>query len=237
MTLSQFRDHFLTRYKLECLKRGVKEISLENSGKVIAMMAYNAMSDVQSRIDVIEKTTNIILTGSNLYNLPLDFGTPKLVMLNNLPLCKRTTSWISKNVGWGIGCPANYSIIVGDIIADIIADDSNITITDDNGQEITDDLGQRVGYNILLSPIPAQSIVGNSLFVSYAMNIDLFNPANDKDVYYNPTIIFPSIYDEAILRYMVDSMFYNELKSNYEQEMSKLRVKQFDGEKIEYHWD
>ena len=239
MIISKLRDHFLTRYKIECLKRSIKEVDLENSGKVIAMLIYNAVYDTQSRLGTVENSVNIPLTNSMSYPLPLDFGLPKEIIFNNCPLHKKTTSWINKHISNPPGDPLHYSIIVSKNLTNnqVVEDDQTEVVEDDQMEVVEDDQNQTNQFYILLSPSPSPEIIGQNLFVSYEMNFSLFDPANDTDAYDMTTVLIPSVYDEAILRHMIDSMFYPEEKPNYKAEIIKLMAKQFSGEKLDYHMD
>jgi hypothetical protein len=229
MILSQFRDHFLTRYKIECLKRQVKEIDLENQGKIIAMIAYDAMNDIQSRLGAIDNLAVISLTQDNKYPLPLDFGYVKSVEYSGHPLNSKSSAWIKERYSQIAGIPYYYAIDTP-INAGVISDDDQEIITDDNGQ-----IPSSGGTNsyIILSPIPSINEVDKNLYINYQIDIKLFNPEINNDIY-DSTMIFPSVYDKAVLNFMIDSMFYTEEKPNYKAEIIKLLGKQFSGEGIEY---
>jgi hypothetical protein len=230
MILQQYRDHFLTKYKIECLKRGIKEIDLVNQGKVIAMLVYDAINDIQSRLGSIENLVSIALTSTNYsYALPMDFGYEKSVMYSNCALCKRTASWIHEHNNNCTGMPNAYAIVEMNTV-EVVTDDYTQILTDDNGNSYCTG---GIGANILVSPSP--NATGN-LSIYYEINIDLFNPNTNDDIY-SGALVFPSLYDHAVLNYMIDSMFYTDVKPNYEKEMSKLRVKEYNGEKIRYHWN
>ena len=212
MIISLLRDHFITRYKLECLKKKIPEIDLSRNGKIIAMMIYDAVNEIQSRLGVIESSEVIpLVAGTNQYELEHYFGEPKVVSCNNIILEKRSTDWISKRnaIGTTTDTPTDYAIIMNrDIYLSTLP-------------------------NILLYPTPN---IAADLAITFKSNSSLFDPTRDEDAYSTNYPPLPESYDKAILFYMVDSMFDN-IRPNFEREMIKLKVTQFNGEKFDYHYD
>lgn len=85
MLISEIRDAFIVKLKLECLKRKVDYPELNN--KVIAFLISEAQQDIQSKLDVITGSkTYTLVAGANAYNCPNDFGKLKWAMLGDYPL-------------------------------------------------------------------------------------------------------------------------------------------------------
>lgn len=209
MTIVQLRDHFIARYKLECLKKGIKEIDLTHQGKIVAVMMYDAISEIQSKTSIIEGSLSIpLVVGATQYELEWDYGIIRVVSCNGAILCKKTLEWITKQNDLGVtgDNPEYYAI---NAVKDIYA-----------GTQ----------FNITLFPAP--SIVTN-LVISYTNDAKVFNTEFDDDAYSTNYTMLPSMYDKAILFHMVDSMF-GDNKPNFDRELTRLIAKQFNGEKFSY---
>lgn len=208
MTIVALKDAFLSKYGLACLVKGIPEVDLKNQGKLIAMMIYEAVNDIQSRHGAIENSTTIsTVANDNSYLLPTDFGEPKLVTCNGITLKKATSNEINEGIinSASTGSPTHYAIVP-------TADPT---------------VNNRFNINVYPSPSDIWSMV-----VYYKIDSRLFNPATDTDAYSTSTTILPAKYDMAIIQYLMDSMFYPEQKPNYNKEMLKLFNTQFSGENL-----
>ena len=82
MLIKEISSAFLTKYKRISYQRDLKVQDLNKAE--IALMISEAQNDIQGRIDVIIGTKAITLvSGTNLYNCPNDFGRLKFAMLGD----------------------------------------------------------------------------------------------------------------------------------------------------------
>lgn len=73
MTLQDVRDIFINDYKIECVKRNVKEISFNE--KQVYLMMHRGLKEVQRKLNILESSTEIsLVNGTQTYSLPSDFG-------------------------------------------------------------------------------------------------------------------------------------------------------------------
>ena len=71
MTLQEIRDAFEARYKVECFKRNVKQLELDD--KLIALFMSEAQQDIQRRHRVVRTSSSVTIT-SGSGTLPSNFG-------------------------------------------------------------------------------------------------------------------------------------------------------------------
>lgn len=119
MLYSELRDRFVIKYKLECLKRGVKEIGLTDT--IIADLIAEAQHSIALRCKDVESSLTIsIVAGISKYILPKNYGGLKgKPLLNGFPLSviNKTDLETSDNYLGQSGCaiyntPDGYTLLI-----------------------------------------------------------------------------------------------------------------------------
>lgn len=73
MKLQEIRDEFIFTYKLECVKRNVREVQFPD--RVIAKYISNAEAAIQNDLGLLQSSHTLTLASSTTdYDLPDDFG-------------------------------------------------------------------------------------------------------------------------------------------------------------------
>ncbi|HKB85123.1 MAG TPA: hypothetical protein VKD08_03055 [Ignavibacteriaceae bacterium] len=100
MLISEIRDLFKSKYKLESRIRKTDEIDIDN--KLLASFISQAQQDIQRRLSVVEASTTIALgTTSNVYNLPSNFGRHKHAYIGSTLLGEKSSRFIREQIALG----------------------------------------------------------------------------------------------------------------------------------------
>jgi hypothetical protein len=208
MLLNELIDTFKADYARECVIRKVLEIRLVD--KEIGSMLSKVISDLQMRLDIIEASTTITsIAGTATYALPSVVMEVKVVKYVNVPLIKKSTQELEGCVAYQ-GQPSAYSMLYSGAIP-----------------------------QLFLSNPPLAS--GDIISINYVPNFSLFSPSNvgsqdfgtyNGSAFINNTVLPPQ-YDNVLLIGMMMQIF-KDMKQYYEEAVSMLRVKQFNGVKFTY---
>lgn len=209
MILSELIYAFEAQYKLECLKREVKEIMI--NAKMKALMLSTTVSDIQKRLGVIEATaTYDSVAGTSAYSISSKFINPKVVKYGDTVLTKTTTEWIKKQPTQ-TGAPYKYAILQEGATANLYL----FPIPDSAG---TDNILLQGNFNLgLYSPNAGSS-----------QDFGVFNGST-----FSGNLTLPVQYEQAILLGMMKQMF-KDIQPEYDREMNMLKVLQYNGESFEY---
>ena len=212
MILSEIIYAFEVDYKLECLKRDVREIGI--NAKMKALMLSKVVSDIQKRLGVIEATaTYDSVAGSATYSISSRLINPKVVKYGDAVLEKTTTEWIKRQPAQ-TGLPYKYAILQEGATANLYL----YPIPDSDG---TDNILLQGNFNLgLYSPDAGSS-----------QDFGVFDGST-----FSGNLTLPQQYEQAILLGMMKQMF-RDFEPDYEREMNMLKVLQYNGESFEYEFN
>lgn len=209
MLLKDLVDIFLSDYQLECLKR--KEAEIKFKPKQLALMVSKVVSDIQKRLGVIENDVTLFsVKNTNVYNLNISFMDIKSVLYSSQLLDKISADELQGYPRMDF-YPNKYAIRY---------------------------LANQV-IQLLVYPYPMAD--GDTITIRCHYNFNLFSPQDTTQqdfgtydgVNFSGYTPFPTQYDTALLLGMMKQIF-KDIETDYEREMSLLRVKQYNGEKFTY---
>lgn len=129
MTLQDIRDDFVFKYKLECTKRGVKEIQFPD--RALAKLISEAQQDIQRRHNVISgEYVLTMVEDTYTYELPSDCANVSKVIVDGVALDRKNINEI-RDYEAGEGVPTCYSILLNDKLSiqfDLATADQDLTI-------------------------------------------------------------------------------------------------------------
>jgi hypothetical protein len=100
MTIKEIRDQFLGQYEIQSQVKGIKRIRIGD--KMLAFFISSAQQDIQRRLAVVESTTDItLLTTTNEYSLPSNFGQHKHAYVGSTPLDEKPERFIREQIAAG----------------------------------------------------------------------------------------------------------------------------------------
>lgn len=208
MKLNDLIYAFKNDYELQCEFRGIKPIALRH--KQLALILSKIVSDLQKKLGVIEASyTASSINGTASYSISASFMTPQTILYDGYPLKKKSMQWIKEQYAQS-GSPMYYAIQYTDRTAKLYLYPTPDTSGDDNIV-----IQCKYNYN-LYSPSDSSQDFGT--FTSGAFSSDT---------------VLPSQYDQALLLGMMKEIF-PDYKPQYLEEVSLLRVKQYNGEGLTY---
>lgn len=194
MTVQQIRDSLVVKYKLECLKRGTKELELGDT--LIAQLISEAQQDIVRRHAVIEASGTVsVVSGTYSYDLASNFGQMKTVVLDGAPIEQVTAQELQEETGVTTAKPTRYAVKIIDDQPQIMVDGSQAcTLT--------------YYYNIDTNPGTLASLTGN---------LSVPNRYNNAVQYFILAQFFDDIYGkyEAELRSLRESQWTNKRTFKY----------------------
>jgi len=129
MTLQDIRDDFVVKYKLECQKRGAKEIQFGD--KIIAKWISDAQQDIQRRHNILSgEYTLIMIEDEFSYELPTDCSNITKITVDNVPL-DRVNLGEMQEIVTAEGTPTRYAIKLADTLSvqfDLSEADKELTV-------------------------------------------------------------------------------------------------------------
>lgn len=129
MTLQDIRDDFVFKYKLECAKRGSKEIQFPD--RALAKFISEAQQDIQRRHNILSgEYTLVMIEDVYTYQLPTDCGNVIKVMVDNVPLERKNINEI-RDLLPATGVPTCYATVLNDCLSiqfDLTTADEELTV-------------------------------------------------------------------------------------------------------------
>jgi hypothetical protein len=231
MIIGELVDVFKRRYQLECLKRRVSEIILNE--KLIVLLLSETVGDIQKSFGVLEVSLPIsLIAGTDKYNLSASIMTVKTVMFGDNRLIEKSTAWMECQIALS-STPNYYSILYLNAIpkiwiypnpvsAGILTINYNpnfnfyspSSIQIETGKLAVDDADEFASDDGGGTPVYVPGDFGS-----------FFNGV------YTGNTVFPTQYDKLILLGMLKQLF-KELEEDYLKESILLRAKQFNGGKL-----
>jgi len=129
MTVQDIRDDFVVKYKVECQKRGAKEIQFGD--KVIAKYISEAQQDIQRRHNILSGEYTLIMVEDEFtYELPSDCSNITKITIDNVPL-DRVNLAEMQDIVTASGTPTRYAIKLTDALSvqfDLSEADKELTV-------------------------------------------------------------------------------------------------------------
>jgi hypothetical protein len=100
MTIKDIYDKFILEYKLECKKRGIKDIVFNMP--TVALWISEAQQDIQSTLKIALTYQDLVADADTEYDLNSDYGSVIKVIVNEEELEPNVDYWIYYTTKWVI---------------------------------------------------------------------------------------------------------------------------------------